>query len=112
MAKETTAFLGISIPVPGSAEPFRVADVNAAFETIDAWAVDVDQALGNTALLESGLAAGTKPVAAAGVTGVLPVSKGGTGGTNLATARAGLEIYVQDTQPSSTVTGALWFAKV
>lgn len=109
MTTQDTTFLGITLPVVGSQEPFRVADYNAAFETVDNWATTVNTGLGTTALLESGLAAGTKPHAAAGLTGAVPVSKGGTGGTTLATARAGLEIYVQATQPSSTVTGAMWF---
>lgn len=38
MATSNTPFLGIELPVPGSAEPFRVADVNAAFTVIDNWA--------------------------------------------------------------------------
>lgn len=128
MAKSPTPFLGIELPVPGSQEPFRVADFNAAFTTVDEWAqvttgdfadalvqlegataqIDASVAAG-LADIESGLAAGTTPVAPAALNAAVPVSKGGTGGTTLATARAGLELYVQPTQPTSTVTGALWF---
>lgn len=39
---------------------------------------------------------------------VVPVTKGGTGGTTVTTAREGLEVYVQETEPSSPATGALW----
>ena len=109
MTTQDTPFLGITLPVVGSQEPFRVADYNAAFQTVDTWASDVDTALGTTDLLEAGLAAGTKPVAAAGITGTLPLARGGTGGTDVTTARAGLRIYVQSTQPSSPATGDLWF---
>lgn len=109
MTTQDTPFLGVTLPVVGSQEPFRVADYNAAFQTVDTWAADVDTALGNVDLLELGLANGSKPVAIAGLTGVLPVAKGGTGGTTVPTARAGLEVYVQATQPTSTTTGALWF---
>ena len=41
--------------------------------------------------------------------GALPVANGGTGGTDTASARAGLRIYVQPTQPSSPVANDLWF---
>lgn len=113
MATQNTPKRGIALPVPGSGEPFSTSAVNAAFTNLDTWSGTVDTALTGvsaaTAALESGLAAGTKPHAAAGLTGSVPVAKGGTGGTNLATGRAGLEIYVQSTQPTSTTTGALWF---
>jgi hypothetical protein len=36
MAVSNTTKLGIAIPVPGSAEPFRVAQYNAAISTLDA----------------------------------------------------------------------------
>lgn len=109
MTTQDTPFLGVTLPVVGSQEPFRVADYNAAFQTVDTWASDVDTALGNADLLETGLAAGTKPVAAAGITGTLPLARGGTGGTDVTTARAGLRIYVQATQPSSPSAGDVWF---
>jgi hypothetical protein len=109
MTTQDTAFLGITLPVVGSQEPFRVADYNAAFQTVDTWAADVDTALGQADILEAALAAGTKPVAAAGITGTLPLARGGTGGTDVTTARAGLRIYVQSTQPSSPAAGDLWF---
>jgi hypothetical protein len=128
MAKSPTPFLGIELPVPGSAEPFRVADYNAAFTTVDEWAEattgDFADALeeleGATAQIdaavaaglediESGLAAGTTPVAPAALNAAVPVTKGGTGGTTVTTARAGLRIYVQSSQPSSPQTGDLWF---
>jgi len=38
----------------------------------------------------------------------VPVTKGGTGGTTVTEGREGLEIYVQETEPSSTTTGAIW----
>jgi len=38
----------------------------------------------------------------------IPVTKGGTGGTTVTEGREGLEIYVQETEPSSTNTGAIW----
>ena len=38
----------------------------------------------------------------------IPVTKGGTGGTTVTEGREGLEIYVQETEPSSTTTGAIW----
>lgn len=109
MTTQDTAFLGITLPVVGSQEPFRVADYNAAFQTVDSWASDVDTALNQADILEAALAAGTKPVAIAGLTGVLPIAKGGTGGTDVTTARAGLRMYVQSTQPSSPQTGDVWF---
>lgn len=109
MTTQDTTFLGITLPVVGSQEPFRVADYNAAFETVDNWAVSVNTGLGATALLESGLAAGTKSHAAAGLTGVVPLTKGGTGGTTRATALAALGIYVQATQPTDMTAGNLWF---
>lgn len=109
MTTQDTPFLGVTLPVVGSQEPFRVADYNAAFQTVDTWAADVDTALGAATTLEAGLAAGTKPVAAAGITGTLPIARGGTGGTDVTTARAGLRIYVQSTQPTSPQTGDLWF---
>lgn len=109
MTTQDTPFLGVTLPVVGSQEPFRVADYNAAFQTVDTWASSVDTALGAAAALEAGLAAGTKPVAAAGITGTLPIARGGTGGTDVTTARAGLRIYVQSTQPTSPQTGDLWF---
>lgn len=128
MAKSPTPFLGIELPVPGSQEPFRVADFNAAFTTVDEWAetstgdfadalvqleaatdsIDAAIAAGLDDI-ESGLAAGTTPVAPSALNAAVPVAKGGTGGTTLPTARAGLEIYVQATQPTSTTVGAMWF---
>ena len=38
----------------------------------------------------------------------IPVTKGGTGGTTVTEGREGLEIYVQETEPTSTTTGAIW----
>jgi hypothetical protein len=99
MAKSPTPFLGIELPVPGSAEPFRVADYNAAFTTVDDWAE----------ALESGIASGAKPVAASALTGAVPVEHGGTGGTTVVTAREGLRIFVQSSQPSSPTAGDIWF---
>jgi hypothetical protein len=109
MTTQDTPFLGVTLPVVGSQEPFRVADYNAAFQTVDSWASGVDTSLGNVDILEAGLAAGSKPVAAAGITGTLPLARGGTGGTDVTTARAGLRIYVQSTQPTSPAAGDLWF---
>jgi hypothetical protein len=50
------------------------------------------------------------------VQGTLPLANGGTGGTDVTTARQGLRVYVQSAQPSSAnVTnyspqvGDLWF---
>lgn len=39
---------------------------------------------------------------------VVPVTKGGTGGTTVTEGREGLEIYVQETEPSSPSAGAIW----
>jgi len=39
---------------------------------------------------------------------VIPVTQGGTGGTTVTEGREGLEIYVQETEPSSPATGAIW----
>jgi len=39
---------------------------------------------------------------------VIPVTKGGTGGTTVTEGREGLEIYVQETEPSSPAAGAIW----
>lgn len=39
---------------------------------------------------------------------VVPVTKGGTGGTTVTEGREGLEIYIQETEPSSPATGAIW----
>lgn len=128
MAKSPTPFLGIELPVPGSQEPFRVADFNAAFTTVDDWAetatgdfadamtaldaavaqIDSSIAAGLTDI-ESGLAAGTTPVAPSALNAAVPVAKGGTGGTTVTTAREGLRIYVQSAQPTSPQTGDLWF---
>jgi hypothetical protein len=109
----STPFLGLDLPVPGSNEPFRTSDVNESFTKVDTWAqtaaAATTAAVAGTAALTAGLAAGSVPVAAAGVTGSLAVAKGGTGGTDVTTARAGLRIYVQATQPGSPVTGDLWF---
>jgi len=38
----------------------------------------------------------------------IPVTKGGTGGTTVTEGREGLEIYVQETEPSSPVAGSIW----
>lgn len=109
----STPFLGLDLAVPGSNEPFRVSDVNNAFTGVDSWAETVDgqvsTALAETAALEAGLAAGSKSVAASGVTGALPVAHGGTGGTSVTSGREGLRIFVQSTQPSSPQSGDLWF---
>lgn len=73
-------------------------------------------AVGNltlTGTLDTGLGAGvvhsdvngvlssSKVVLTSEVTGSLPVANGGTGGTDVASARAGLRIFVQSAQPSS-----------
>lgn len=39
----------------------------------------------------------------------VPVANGGTGGNTVETARQGLRIFVQATQPSSPISGDLWF---
>jgi len=39
---------------------------------------------------------------------VVPLSKGGTGGTTRATARNGIGVFVQEAQPSSPSVGDLW----
>lgn len=128
MAKSPTPFLGVELPVPGSQEPFRVVDFNAAFTTVDQWAEtstgdfadalvqleaatdSIDAAItAGLADIESGLAAGTTPVAPSALNAAVPVAKGGTGGTTVTTAREGLRIYVQSTQPSSPIAGDLWF---
>lgn len=113
MTMSSTPFLGLDLAVPGSNEPFRTSDVNEAFTKVDTWAstaaAATTAAAAGTVALTAGLAAGSVPVAASGVTGSLAVAKGGTGGTDTTTARAGLRIYVQATQPSSPVTGDLWF---
>jgi hypothetical protein len=113
MATQNTPKRGIALPVPGSGEPFSTSAVNAAFTNLDTWSGTVDTALSqvgeSSAALEAGLAAGTKPVAAAGVTGALPVAHGGTGGTTVTTAREGLRMYVQGTQPTSPQLGDMWF---
>jgi len=113
MTTSPTPFLGIELPDPGSNEPFSVTDFNTMMTVVDDWAQtvagDVTTATADVAALQSGLASGATPVATSGLTGTLPVSKGGTGGTDVTTARAGLRIYVQSTQPSSPATGDLWF---
>lgn len=113
MTTSPTPFLGIELPDPGSNEPFSVTDFNTMMTVVDNWAqttdADVSAATADVAAVESGLASGAVPVAASGITGTLSVAKGGTGGTTLPTARAGLEVYVQATQPTSTTVGALWF---
>ncbi len=113
MTMSSTPFLGLDLPVPGSNEPFRTSDVNESFTKVDTWAqgaaAATTAAVAGTTALTAGLAAGSVPVAAAGVTGSLAVAKGGTGGTDVTTARAGLRVFVQATQPASPVTGDLWF---
>lgn len=113
MTMSSTPFLGLDLAVPGSNEPFRTSDVNEAFTKVDTWAqtaaAATTAAVAGTATLTAGLAAGSVPVAASGVTGSLAVAKGGTGGTTVTTAREGLRIFVQATQPASPVTGDLWF---
>lgn len=109
MSKISTPFLGIELAAPGSQEPFRTADVNAAFTVVDTWADTVDSQLTATAAVLAGLAAGTTPVAAAGLTGSVTVAHGGTGGTTVTTAREGLRVFVQETQPSAPQAGDLWF---
>lgn len=39
----------------------------------------------------------------------VPVANGGTGGTTVETGRQGLRIFVQSTQPTSPISGDLWF---
>lgn len=39
---------------------------------------------------------------------VIPLTKGGTGGTTATEGREGLEIYVQESEPTSPATGAIW----
>lgn len=95
MAKSSTPFLGIDLAVPGSNEPFRTSDVNAAFTDVDTFAALTDTRLdahdtaiaANTtavAAIPIGLAAGTVPVAPAGLSAAVPIAKGGTGATTLA----------------------------
>lgn len=128
MAKSPTPFLGVELPVPGSQEPFRVADFNAAFTTVDEWAetttgdfadalvqleaatASIDAAVdAGLADISAGLAAGTTPVAPSALNAAVPVAKGGTGGTTVTTAREGLRVYVQASQPGSPQAGDLWF---
>lgn len=122
MSKFQTPYLGMWLASPGSQEPFRTTDVNAAFQVIDSWshntvAAELTASAAALAALTSGLAAGTVPHAAAGLTGTIvsdrlptvPVAKGGTGGTTVVTAREGLRIFVQSTAPASPATDDLWF---
>jgi hypothetical protein len=67
-----------------------------------------------TGTLDTGLTAGVvksdtngvlsagKAVLTSDVSGSLPVANGGTGGTDVASARAGLRLFVQSAQPSSS----------
>lgn len=113
MTTSPTPFLGIELPDPGSNEPFSVTDFNTMMTVIDDWAettgADVTAATSAVDAVESGLASGAVPVSPSALNAAVPVAKGGTGGTTLPTARAGLEIYVQATQPTSTTVGAMWF---
>ena len=92
MAQTSTPFLGIQLAVPGSNEPFRTSDVNAAFDVVDDFAALTDTRLdavpaaitAGGAVLTASLAAGTTPVAPAGLSAAVPISKGGTGATTLA----------------------------
>jgi hypothetical protein len=121
MSKFSTPFLGMQLATPGSQEPFRTSDVNAAFGVVDTWANTTETSLTASssalAALTAALAAGTQPVGAAGLTGTIdsarlstvPVAKGGTGGTTVATGREGLRVFVQATAPSSPQADDLWF---
>lgn len=42
-------------------------------------------------------------------TASVPVANGGTGGTTVQTGREGLRIFVQATEPTSPISGDLWF---
>lgn len=77
MAKSSTPFLGIELAVPGSSEPFRTADVNAAFDVVDDFASTTDTRL-------DGLASGATAVSPSALSSAVPISKGGTGLTSLA----------------------------
>lgn len=44
-----------------------------------------------------------------GSTVSVPVANGGTGGTTVQTGREGLRIFVQETEPTSPISGDLWF---
>jgi hypothetical protein len=91
MAKSSTPFLGIQLAVPGSSEPFRTSDVNAAFDVVDDFAELTDTRLdampaaiaAGAAVLTASLAAGTTPVAPTGLSAAVPIAKGGTGLTSL-----------------------------
>lgn len=41
MSTYNTPNLGITLPTPGTSEPFSVAGINADFETIDTWSATV-----------------------------------------------------------------------
>lgn len=92
MAQTSTTFLGIELAVPGSNEPFRTSDVNAAFDVVDDFAALTDSRLdavpaaitAGGAVVTAGLAAGTVPVAPSALSAAVPISKGGTGVTSLA----------------------------
>lgn len=113
MTTSPTPFLGIELPDPGSNEPFSVTDFNTMMTVIDDWAettdADVTSATSAVDAIESGLASGSVPIPPSALNAAVPVAKGGTGGTTVTTAREGLRIYVQSTQPSSPQTGDLWF---
>lgn len=76
MAQTSTTFLGIELAVPGSNEPFRTSDVNAAFDVVDDFAALTDSRL-------DGLASGATAVAPSALSAAVPISKGGTGATSL-----------------------------
>ncbi len=60
-------------------------------------------------IIDSGtLDAARLPTIPLGNLPVIPVNKGGTGGTTVTEGREGLEIYVQETEPSSPSAGAIW----
>ena len=44
-----------------------------------------------------------------GTTASVPVANGGTGGTTVETGRQGLRIFVQESAPTSPISGDLWF---
>lgn len=99
MSTYNTPNLGMSLPTPGTSEPFSVAGINADFETIDTWSATVATSADLSDLsdaLDAEVTARTNADTALD--------------GRLDTLEAGPTIYVQSTDPTSgMVTGDLRF---
>lgn len=90
MSTYNTPNLGISLPTPGTSEPFSVSGINADFETIDTWAGGIEDDIASEA--------STRAAADTALDG------------RIDTLEAGPTIFVQSSDPTSgMVTGDLRF---